>query len=763
MSVAEAGRGEHDTGPVRAERSFASGELRCTVAKDWDHPQLESLVGELLDPAAALRTLHWGRNYLFVTTWPAGPSGEGREAVVKQFRHQTLLARFRRWRRGSKGSRCWAVAQRLRAMGVGTPAPILWAESARLDGPSYYVCAFRSGLLEARYPLRALAAGTFDDDYPPGHRLPLLTALGSLARRLHENGVWFRDFTSGNVLVDLEAVAERARTSDAHGEPDSSGLLLLDLNRARLLERVSLRRRVQDLGRMPLARSSDRLPYLAAYWRSETGARRALGNVLYELSRRSFLLKNRSKSRVRGAGKRLRDVLLPRAKPHVHLPRAASGASSRDKIVWDRLSDQPHQHASKLEKLGVRVLDAPDHVRSWAAGLPALWRARGLAASLGQQRYSAPVPFGGVGVGLRPWPRNPLALLEAVADLGVGDVLLRCHCWEGSVDAEADLARELHRLGCRITLALPQTRELVRDLERWRGAVRERAERLLPFADTVQIGQAPNRSKWGLWNPLDYGELFRIAAAELRAVDSGVALLGPSTIDFEPLITASLLNYRFPEVRFDGVACLLYVDRRGAPENRQYGYDTQGKVELLSALAQGSRNASGRLWITEVNWPLREGPHAPAGRDVAVDEEKQADYLVRYALLAQTTGLVERIFWWQLLAKGYGLVDPRAMVSDPPVEGLRRRPAFAALRQLLKVLGDAVCEGIVGTTNEHEHALRFRRAGGDRVVVAWTNAESGAFVLSNEIAACEDRDGVPQPTPTGPIRLSSSPIYLYLR
>ena len=44
---------------------------------------------ELLDPAPARRTLHWGRNYLWVAAWP----GVG-EVVVKQFRHDALRPRL---------------------------------------------------------------------------------------------------------------------------------------------------------------------------------------------------------------------------------------------------------------------------------------------------------------------------------------------------------------------------------------------------------------------------------------------------------------------------------------------------------------------------------------------------------------------------------------------------------------------------------------------------------------------------------------------
>ena len=131
-------------------------------------------------------------------------------------------------------------------------------------------------------------------------------------------------------------------------------------------------------------------------------------------------------------------------------------------------------------------------------------------------------------------------------------------------------------------------------------------------------------------------------------------------------VAAAVLNQKDLGVRFDAVSALLYVDRRGAPENAQAGFDTVDKVVLLKAIAETAKNAAGRVWITEVNWPLWEGPHSPAGKSVSVDEESQADYLVRYYLLALGTGLVERVFWWQLVARGYGLIDPASCQTVDP-------------------------------------------------------------------------------------------------
>ena len=289
-----------------------------------------------------------------------------------------------------------------------------------------------------------------------------------------------------------------------------------------------------------------------------------------------------------------------------------------------------------------------------------------------------------MGVGLRPWPADPAALLAAVDGLGLRHALLRLHPWADDHRAEEELARELAARGVELTFTLPQNRDLVRDLGRWRGAIAEIAERFTPFGRRFQVGQAINRSKWGVWTLREYLDLAAVAAEALRA-RPGVELLGPAVIDFEFHATAAALNSRRTAVEFDGVASLLYVDRRGAPERRQMGFDTVGKVTLLKAIAETARASGPGSWITEVNWPLREGPHSPAGRSVAVDEETQADYLVRYYLLALCTGLVDGVFGGRRWRGATACSPPRraAVCAGAPATG-RWRPSWPARRHLLR-------------------------------------------------------------------------------
>lgn len=706
---------------------------------------LEAEIRRLIDPAAAIRTLHWGRNYLYLARLGAASleaaapregsaRPESTEVVVKQFRRDRASERLRNRVRGDKAGRSWGTAWELLAAGVPTPEPVAWVESDDPAGPSFFICRYLPDAIEARYLFRAANAGRLAGEFPGLDFPGFVAELGRTVRRLHDAGFWHRDVSGGNLLL--------------HPPHAGGAIHLVDLNRTRRVSRPSLSQRSRDLCRIALFRPEHQEMLLRAYWGREPGAAE---RRLYLLYHHAFRFKNQGKQRARGGASRLQGLrkMIARRTAHAHIPAAPEAAGARDKVAWDRLSDQPHQHASRLEKLGVRLADAGAHAEEAAvaaAALPRIVR-RYRALHREMRERSEPIAWEGLGIGVRPWPQAPEAPLALIEELGVRHVLLRLHPWDADPRnraAEEELARELHAQGHDVAFALPQNRELVNDPGRWRAAVEEIAERFTPYGRSFQVGQAINRSKWGIWNLGEYVNLAQTASEVLRR-HLGVELVGPAVIDFEYHVTAAVLNLRREGLHFDAVSALLYVDRRGAPENRQAGFDTVDKVVLLKAIAETARNASGRCQVTEVNWPLWEGPHSPAGRSVSVDEETQADYLARYYLLALGTGLLEKVYWWQLVAKGYGLVDP----ADPAHP--RQRPAFRALRTLARQIpeGSRLKQALPapGTATLY----RFLRSDGTPVIAGWSTGEPVAVDLPDGfiVAGACDRDGNPLPVPAG--------------
>jgi hypothetical protein len=753
--------------------AFALAGFRGEVAAGFRPVDLEREARRVADPAAALKTLHWGRNYLYVTRCETldGPV----DVVVKQFRSPGLRDRLRR-RPAGKAAWSWQVARSMLAAGLTTPEPLMLLEPAGGTGASFYVCRYLGDALEARYLLRAANAGSQAELFPEVDFARFLADLGRMLARLHAAGFWHRDLSIGNVLLAGQGPGGgRSAAAGSVGGPARAPargvpyeIYLVDLNRTRIGRPPSLSQRARDLSRLAILRPEHQELFLSSYWtavRGEADPPPRLARLLYAFYHRAFLWKNQAKQRLR-RGRQARVTLASRV-PHAHIPGPPPAAAAREKSVWDRLSDQPHQHAGRIDKLRVRLADARIHAALLTTAAAAAPRILRRYRELRRELYGSPVAWQGAGVCLRPWPEAPAALLGLVEELGTRHLLLRLHPWEERQTAEEELARELHLRGYELTFALPQNRDLVRDPARWRAAVERIAERFSPYGGRFQVGQAINRSKWGIWNMGEYVELARAAEAILRR-QPGVELLGPAVIDFEYHVTAAVLNLRRAGFRFDAVSSLLYVDRRGAPENRQAGFDTVDKVLLLKAIAETARNAAGRCWITEVNWPLWEGPHAPAGRAVAVDEETQADYLVRYYLLTLGTGLIERVFWWQLAARGYGLVDP-AERSRP-----RRRPSFHALRILVAQLAGARFQGPLPAPGTLRLYL-FRRPDGSDLVVGWSHggsaagsgagvaAAANAAILPRPAARVFGRDGAPLPTPpTATVHLTPSPAYFHL-
>ncbi len=716
-------------------------------------PSWQEDIARLVDPGTAERTVHWGRNYLYEAR-VEGPDGP-MDVVVKQFRNQGWRNRTRRRMGGSKAMRSWRMARGFQAAGVATAEPLAVIESAQPEGPSFFVTARLPGALEARYVLRAANVGTLAASYPSLDFPAFLDDLGGLLRGMHDAGFFHRDLSIGNVLLVPDGIGSTtvnatsgeastsggADTSDAGTSnvdasdidqgPDLGArpkLFVIDLNRARRRQ-LTLGERTRDLCRLALFRRAHRQRFLDAYW--GPGQAGPVRRALYWTYHYGFRSKIASKKAVRGAFRPLREWLRPR-RAHAHIPPPDEAAGARDQIVWDALSDQPHQHAGRMQKLGIRLADLGSHARTASTVLgsaPRIWRRyRALHASLGEQ----PVPWDGLGVCVRPHPDAPEALLEAIDDLGVENVLLRLHTWQDDHREEEALARALHERGHDLMFALPQNRDMVRDPARWRRAITELGERFAPYGKRFQVGQAINRSKWGIWQ---YDEYFDLAAtaAEILKGHPGVEVLGPAVIDFELHITAAVLNHPLCPVHFDALASLLYVDRRGAPENRQMGFDSIDKVVLCQAIAETARHCAPRSVITEVNWPLWEGPHSPAGRTVSVSEDQQADYLSRFFLLALGTGLVERVYWWQMVARGYGLICPEADGA------LHRRPSFVALATMARVLRGARFLGPLDSQSDNQsqsedqspgtYLYRFEAADGQTILACWTTGSPREVAL----------------------------------
>jgi hypothetical protein len=264
--------------------------------------------------------------------------------------------------------------------------------------------------------------------------------------------------------------------------------------------------------------------------------------------------------------------------------------------------------------------------------------------------------------------------------------------------------------------------------------------------ERVEVAHAINRVKWGVWDRRDYRRLLG-PVARLAERFPAVKFMGPAVIDFEYPFVLSALRELPAGLRFHALSHHLYVDRRGAPENTQAGFSLLEKCALGLAIARWSGAVDDRFIVSEVNWPLKgTGVWSPVGspyespgprhNDPSVSEDAYAAYMVRYLIIALCSGFVNQVFWWRLVARGFGLAD-----DTDPVRW-RERPAFRALRQFLAVLGDSTYDRRdVAVSDADVTRYWFRRPDGERVCVAYSEGEAPPWRAPFRYSRVESGEG----------------------
>ena len=342
---------------------------------------------------------------------------------------------------------------------------------------------------------------------------------------------------------------------------------------------------------------------------------------------------------------------------------------------WDPYSCQPYKLSDEEKPrsgLG-NVIEYSKVAASNLIGLPAI-----LYQYLALKK--APVNIAAedfVGLSIEPDVEYQQAMQEMVTELGVQQLLMRIPSWD--IAALDDYMRFLELFPDQhFVINILQSRDSVTDIAAWQRQVAEIIQATRHITHTYWIGNAINRTKWGCAHTGQYF-LLQEAVEELRLDYPEIRILGSSVIDFEPLLSwRTLWNWR--NYQLDANAALLYVNRRHSPYGTQYGvFDLENKLRLAKAMTRLSNRCKDNLWITETNWPLlNTKPYTPNSGNPTrtVDEQTQAKYLKWYYQIAWQTGWVDKVYWWQLINPGYGLVDHRQ-------GSLRKMPSYYALRDII--------------------------------------------------------------------------------
>jgi hypothetical protein len=423
----------------------------------------------------------------------------------------------------------------------------------------------------------------------------------------------------------------------------------------------------------------------------------------------------------------------------------------KDSFRWNPHADQPHNVVSRGGRLLRHLGHAPSYLGMiWAnlgRAVPVLMQYRFLRRMAYQFPVAIHDPFA-VAVSPVQEEGREQEVLDLLRELGIRKSLLRIPSWEQDRLGmyERFLAKMRDEEGIEVLIALLQRRRDVLDPQGWEGFLEEVFSRFGDRETFFEVGHAWNRTKWGVWDHREYLRLAR--AAQAAAQGHSVRLVGPAVIDFEFHLYPPVFRY----MSFDAISSHLYVDRVGPPEGKQFGWDTSRKLALLRAIVDRSSRGGQELWITEVNWPLKDtGEYSPAAGRPNVSEEEQADFLVRYYLLCLCSGWVSRIYWWQLAAPGYGLVDSRPQTW-------RRRPSFRALKTLRDFCAHSVYQGQF----VHTEARIFNFCKGQEVfAVGWSEGEPVEFRFPSPVKRVVNRDGKQLAVTDQTITLDASPRYIF--
>lgn len=410
---------------------------------------------------------------------------------------------------------------------------------------------------------------------------------------------------------------------------------------------------------------------------------------------------------------------------------------------WDTHSDQPYQLKDKTFKQAMRKKEMLSLVKTYTTALIMIPISL-VSMPFIKRKEIKSSDFFSIGV---DYQREPVKTLELLEELDVDRVLIRFKLWE--MESLEKLKNFI--LKCqnkKIILKILQDREHIEDLVLLEKDLKTIFTQLEGLIDIYEIGSTINRAKWGFFSVREYNEFYKTAYKLQKNKFKTIKLMGSGVIDFEYHYTAHTL-FNFDSYRYDATSSLLYVDRRGAPENLQLGFSLIDKIALLSTMVWISPKSQHILHITETNWPLSNtAPYAPTSEFECVSEEHYADYMLRYYLLAFASQQVNSISWHQLIAKGYGLIDN--------IETFKKRSAFYTFKYMVQTLKNA--QFLRLDIKRDYYILQFQTD--NKVLqIHWSLKET---TLQNEdFFDVYDRNGNIVADKT--LKIGSSPLYIYIK
>lgn len=683
---------------------------------------------DLLSHPSAERLSH-GKDYVIRLQLP----DYIKPITIKVFKRQSRLKDWYDKTHKSKAQRSFEAAEFLMQRGISTPLPLAWLD--RWEGnrliESYYLCEFEPAIC-----FRDALSHIYYEERDNEPLMQLLLAVAPGIRAMHDAGFQHGDMGNQNILLPKDQQGQWLAPQ------------FIDLNRARYgASPLTDAERAFDISRIVLPGQYLKI-FKHIYFNH--GDIPAAFNKLETTYRRRFERHTRSRAWRHPIRHFTRK---PPTKPVY--------PTLNNIWLWDEKSAQPMTvMESREKKRFYRFRDGLATFWNTLRRLPAIYSHY---RALNAESYQHPIDMRNrIGIALHPHPNYVETEWARLKELGFPPVLIRFahHETQAQWNFTLDLIDRLHVQGARIMVGILQDRRAVLEPMSWTNFLEHVIPPIANKVDAIEITHACNRVKWGIWSSNEYAQLLMPALA-LRKRYPQIKLTGPAVIDFEYISVIATLSALPHGECLDALSHLLYVDRRGAPENKQGKFSTLEKTALLKAVARATQKSTDKIIVSEVNWPVKHtGIYSPIGcpyvtpkwrrEEPGETDDDYANYLVRYYLICLCSGHVEQVFWWRLSANGYGLVDD--------LNGFKPRPAFFALKTLLAHVEHSQFVKR-WRSNPEDYILEFCRNDGSHFVVAWTSSlqiKPLPDTLQNRSTL--DRSGEPELSP----QLSQRPIYIQL-
>ena len=384
---------------------------------------------------------------------------------------------------------------------------------------------------------------------------------------------------------------------------------------------------------------------------------------------------------------------------------------------WDSFSDQPYQLKNKAKKRELKKQNRWNILKTIFLALftlPPLW---GFSLFLKSKKFPKLTDFFAIAVNLDKGERQ----LNFLNELQIKHISMRFPLEDiKNINKYLEFAKKLSNY--KILIVILQNRETIENPKLLEKNIYQTFEKFTKLGiSEFQIGNAINRTKWGFFSITEYLNFFEIVFKVKQKSFPNIKLIGSNVIDFEYFNTIHTL-FNFKDFFYDGVGALLYVDRRGSPENKQaLFFDLINKIRFLYAIIFTSSKTKNHIYITETNYPIvNTKPYTPTSQFETVSTRQYSKYMIKYFLLALGSGFVKRVYWHQLFSAGYGLIDHRENEPKPYLQ-------FLAFKTMLSILKDYELKEFKIEKNGN-YIFNF-----DEVLIIWNNKNKQTLHFKNKV------------------------------